>query len=136
MGPTPGHAATQGELEQDAKAGHDRLYAKAPSVLFEPGQAPTYNNTSAASFGFQAGAQTFGYALFFITPSSLDFLHKSQGWSIGFGASVVVLDQGKAKSMTSTTLTQDVYALAFGQYGLMAGAGIEGSKITQIYPSA
>jgi lipid-binding SYLF domain-containing protein len=33
------------------------------------------------------------------------------------------------------TLTQDVYAFPFGQSGLMAGLGIEGSKITHIHPS-
>ena len=34
--------------------------------------------------------------------------------------------------MTSTTLTQDVYAFIFDQKGLMAGMGIQGSKITKI----
>jgi lipid-binding SYLF domain-containing protein len=36
------------------------------------------------------------------------------------------------KSMTSTTISQDVYAFIFSQEGLMAGAGIQGSKITKI----
>jgi lipid-binding SYLF domain-containing protein len=93
-----------------------------------------YYQIAAASFGLQAGAQAFSYALFFITESSLDFLRKSDGWSIGSGPSVVVIDQGMAKSMTSTTLTQDVYAIPFGQKGLMAGLGLEGSKISQIHP--
>lgn len=35
-------------------------------------------------------------------------------------------------SITGTTLTQDVYALIFNQKGLMAGLGIQGSKITKI----
>lgn len=103
-------------------------------VLFENGRATRFYNISAGSAGFQFGAQRFGYALFFITPASLDYLQKSKGWAIGSGPSVVVLDQGKAKTMNTTTLTQDVYALAFGQKGLMAGAGIEGSKITEIHP--
>jgi len=37
-------------------------------------------------------------------------------------------------SNTSTTLSQDVYAFPFGGKGLMAGLGLEGSKITPIHP--
>jgi len=98
------------------------------------GRATSFYNTSAASFGLQLGAQKYGYALFFITESAMDYLKKSGGWSIGTGPSVVLVDEGFAKSMNTTTLTQDVYAVAFNQKGLMAGAGLEGSKITQIYP--
>jgi len=61
-------------------------------------------------------------------------VHKSDGWEIGVGPSVVVVDQGKAKTMTSTTLRDDVYAFIFGQKGLMAGLGIQGSKITKTSP--
>jgi lipid-binding SYLF domain-containing protein len=104
-------------------------------ALLQNGQAVEFYNITAGSFGLQAGAQTFSYALFFITPSSLDYLKKSDGWSVGTGPSVVIIDEGFAKSMTSTTLTQDVYAVPFGQKGLMAGTGLEGSKITQIHPN-
>ena len=103
-------------------------------IAGEGGEATAFYEIFAASFGLQAGAQTFSYALFFITESSLDYLKKSEGWSIGSGPSVVVVDQGMAKSLSSTTLTQDVYAFIYGQKGLMAGLGLEGSKITQIYP--
>jgi lipid-binding SYLF domain-containing protein len=98
------------------------------------GKTAGYYNISAASFGLQAGGQTFSYALFFITDSSLQYLQNSDGWAIGSGPSVVVVDKGAAASMTSTTLTQDVYAFPFGQRGLMAGLGLEGSKITRIHP--
>jgi lipid-binding SYLF domain-containing protein len=103
-------------------------------IAGEGGEATAFYEIFAASFGLQAGAQTFSYALFFITESSLDYLKKSEGWSIGSGPSVVVVDKGMAASMNTTTLTQDVYAMPFGQQGLMAGLGLEGSKITQIYP--
>src|SRR5579871_493556 len=36
-----------------------------------------YYNIAAASFGLQAGAQTFSYALFFMTDSALQYLQKS-----------------------------------------------------------
>ena len=104
-------------------------------VLFEKGKPVGYFNMSAATYGLQAGAQKYAYALFFITPSSLDYVKASKGWAIGSGPSVVVMDEGKAMSTTSTTVTQDVYAFPFSQKGLMAGLGLEGSKITQINPS-
>ncbi len=101
-------------------------------VLFEGGLPTGYYNISAGSFGLQAGVQSFSYALFFMTNSALSYLSSSHGWSIGSGPTVVVLDKGAAASITSTTLTQDVYAIPFGQTGLMAGIGLEGSKITSI----
>jgi len=104
-------------------------------VLLEGGRPTQYFNLSAATYGLQIGAQKYSYALFFITQSSLDYLRKSNGWALGSGPSVVVMDEGKALSTTSTTLTQDVYAFPFGQKGLMAGLGLEGSKITPIQPS-
>ena len=100
------------------------------------GKTVGYYNLSAASFGLQAGGQTFSYALFFMTDSALDYLQKSDGWAIGSGPSVVVVDKGAAASMTSTSITQDVYAVPFGQRGLMAGLGLEGSKITHIHPGS
>ena len=101
-------------------------------VLFE-GERPTaYYNSVAASYGLQAGVQVFGYALFFMNDSALSYLAKSDGWEVGVGPSIVVVDQGVGKSLTSTTITQDVYAFIFNQKGLMGGIGVQGSKITQI----
>jgi lipid-binding SYLF domain-containing protein len=93
-----------------------------------------YYRTSAASYGFQAGVKKFGYALFLMTPSALSYLEKSAGLAIGTGPSVVVVDQGMARSLTTTSLRSDVYAFVFDQKGLMGGIGIEGSKITKISP--
>jgi lipid-binding SYLF domain-containing protein len=93
-----------------------------------------YYRTAAASYGFQAGVKKFGYALFFMTDSALAYLDKSGGWAIGTGPSIVVVDQGAARSLTTTNLRSDVYAFVFDQKGLMAGIGIEGSKITRITP--
>jgi lipid-binding SYLF domain-containing protein len=101
-------------------------------VLFRGGRTTGYYNSVAASYGLQAGAQVFGYALFFMNEKSLRYLDESHGFELGVGPSIVVVDQGVAKNMTSTTLTQDVYAFIFDQKGLMAGLGIQGSKITKI----
>jgi lipid-binding SYLF domain-containing protein len=99
------------------------------------GKTDSYYNLSAASFGLQAGGQRFSYALFFMNDNALRYLESSDGWAIGSGPSVAVLDKGAAASVTSTTLAKDVYAIPFGQHGLMAGLGLEGSKITRIRPS-
>ena len=78
--------------------------------------------------------QAFGYALFFMSDSALEYLDKNDGWEIGTGPSIVIVDEGMAKSLTTTTLGNDVYAFIFDQKGLMAGIGIQGSKITKIHP--
>jgi lipid-binding SYLF domain-containing protein len=101
-------------------------------VLMRNGRASGYYNTLAASYGLQAGVQRFGYALFFMNDGALAYLDKSDGWEVGVGPSIVVVDEGIGKSLTSTTITQDVYAFIFDQRGLMAGLGIQGSKITKI----
>jgi len=103
-------------------------------ALRERGKTVGYYRTLAASYGFQAGIQSFGYALFFMSDSALSYLRRSEGWEIGTGPSVVIVDQGMARQLSTTTLKDDVYAVVFDQKGLMAGMGIQGSKITQITP--
>ena len=103
-------------------------------TLFKGKEAARYYEISAVSLGLQAGAQTFGYALFFMNQKSLSYLEKSDGWALGSGPSLVAWDKSVASSMSTTTLSQDVFAVPFGAQGLMAGMGLEGSKITHITP--
>jgi len=103
-------------------------------VLLKDGKTVGYYNTVAASYGLQAGAQKFGYAMFFIDNASLEYLNKSEGFEIGVGPSVVVVDAGMAKTLTTSTVQEGIYAFVFSQQGLMAGLGIQGSKISRINP--
>ena len=103
-------------------------------ALFVDGQVAGYYNIAAASYGLQAGAQEFAYAMFLMTDAAREFLDTSDGWEVGVGPTVVVVDEGVAGSLTTTTAQDDVYAFIFGQTGMMAGIGIQGSKITQITP--
>jgi lipid-binding SYLF domain-containing protein len=103
-------------------------------ALRQNGKTTGYYNTVAASYGLQAGAQQFGYALFFMNKKALSYLDESDGWEVGVGPSIVLVDEGIAKSMSTTTAQDDVYAFFFNQKGLMAGAGLQGSKITRINP--
>ena len=101
-------------------------------VLIKNGEPVAYYNTVSASYGMQAGVQKYGYVLFLMTDSAEDYLHNSGGWELGVGPSIVVVDVGKAGSMTTTTAKSDIYAFFFDQKGLMAGLGLQGTKVTQI----
>lgn len=105
-------------------------------VLFKRGRAAGYFNLSSASFGPQAGGQTFSYVLFLMTAAAVDYLAKTDGWSLGTGPTVVVVDKAAAVTFDSTTATQDFYGFAFAQKGLMAGIDLNGSKITRIKPDS
>jgi lipid-binding SYLF domain-containing protein len=78
--------------------------------------------------------QSFGYAMFFMTDEALAYLKKSKGWEVGVGPSVVVVDEGIARSLTTTTANEGIYVFFFDQKGLMAGLGIQGTKIKRIEP--
>jgi lipid-binding SYLF domain-containing protein len=101
-------------------------------VLFKEGKAVAYYNTVAASYGFQAGVQKYGYAMLFMNDAALKYLDKSDGWELGTGPSIVVLDQGAAAGLSTSTAREDVYAFIFGQTGLMGGLGLQGTKITKM----
>jgi lipid-binding SYLF domain-containing protein len=101
-------------------------------VLRKGGKTVAYYNSVAGSYGMQAGVQTFSYALFFMNQAALNQLDATSGFEVGVGPSIVVVDEGVARSITSNTVTSDVYAFIWGQRGLMAGLGIQGSKITRI----
>jgi lipid-binding SYLF domain-containing protein len=101
-------------------------------VLLMNGKLIAHYNSVAGSYGLQAGVQAFGYALFLMNDKAVQYLDKSNGWEIGVGPSIVIVDKGVAKSLTTTTLKDDVYAFIFDQKGLMAGLGLQGSKITKL----
>jgi lipid-binding SYLF domain-containing protein len=101
-------------------------------VMFAPdGKVLGYYRAHAVSVGLQAGAQSFSEALFLMTDSAITSLSSGAGLSLGTGPSIVVVDAGMAKSMTTTTLKSDVYAFIFGQQGLMAGLGLQGQRIVK-----
>jgi len=159
----PAHAASRAELNRDATAALNKLYAKYPAakqlggkakavlvfpkvikaglgiggesgdgVMLVNGKAVGYYNTSGVSYGLQAGAQTYGYALFIMSDSALRSLQTAEGFEVGTGPSVVVMDDAMASKTSTTTVNKDIYAFIFGQQGLMAGLGIQGNKLTKL----
>lgn len=102
-------------------------------VLFRNGRAADYYySILGASWGLQAGAQQFGYAMFLMTDEAIDSLSSASGMEIGVGPTVVLVDQGAAANLTTTTTRGDIYAFAFSQRGLMAGLGLQGNRIAKI----
>ena len=102
-------------------------------VLFSPGgRVLGYYNAASVSYGLQAGAETYSEAMFLMTPEALKYLDSSDGWSVGAGPTITVVDEGLAKDLSTTTLRSDVFAFIYGQSGLMGGIGIQGQKITKL----
>lgn len=165
LNPAAARGASASQIDRDASASLAKLYKnpaakalgdKARGVLIFPsivkggfiiagqfgdgvlrkgGKSAAYYRSLAASYGFQAGAQAFGYVLFFMDDESLRYLDRSEGFELGTGPSLVILDEGFGKNLSTTTLQRGVYAFIFDQKGLMGGVGIQGTKITKINPN-
>ena len=103
-------------------------------VMFGPGRQGPWVLQGARRFIRAASGRTnaFREAMFFMTDSAITALTSGTGLSVGMGPSVVVVDAGVARSMTTTTLKSDVYAFIFGQQGLMAGLGFKGRGLLSL----
>jgi hypothetical protein len=66
--------------------------------------------------------------MFFMTGASLDYLRKSGGFEVDSAPSLVVVDTGIPKSLTTTTLKKGIYVFFFSQKGLMGGLGAAGNE--------
>jgi lipid-binding SYLF domain-containing protein len=59
--------------------------------VFNEGPKTEYYNSFSGSWGLQAGAQSYGYVVFLMSNRAVDCIHKSDGWEIGVGATVVIV---------------------------------------------
>ncbi|KCZ54113.1 hypothetical protein HY29_03300 [Hyphomonas beringensis] len=100
--------------------------------LIQNGATVDYYNSMTGSWGLQAGAQQYGYAVFLMNDDAVEYLSESDGWEIGVGPTVVLVNAGVAENLSTSTLQEDAYAFVFNQKGLMAGLSIEGTKITKL----
>ena len=117
---------------QVVKAGFILGAQEGQGILFLHGRPSGRYRTVAGSYGLQAGVQRYGYALFLMNQKAVDWVNNTRGWEIGTGPSVVIVDKGMARSFTTDTLHSGIYAFTFDQQGLMAGLGLQGSKIMRI----
>ena len=99
-------------------------------VLFKGGQVAGYFNSSAPSYGSQAEHHRFGYVLFFMNPKDLEQLLRPEGWEIGAGDTVTIVDQTMRNSIPDAA-KKGVYAIFFEQQGVMPPLGIAGTKISK-----
>ena len=114
------------------KAGFVFGGAYGEGVLRRDGVTEGYYNSVTGSFGWQAGAQSYGYIVFLMSDKAVQYVHETHGWEIGTGPTVVVVNEGVAKNLSTSTLKDDAYAFIFDQQGLMASLSIEGTKISHI----
>jgi lipid-binding SYLF domain-containing protein len=101
-------------------------------VLMKGSNVSGYYNSVSASWGWQAGAESYGYVVFLMSDKAVRYLNVSKGWEVGVGPSVVMVNEGVAKNLSSSTLKSDAYAFIFDQQGLMVSLSIEGTKISRI----
>ena len=76
-------------------------------VLRQDDKNDGYYNSVTASFGWQAGAQSYGYVVFLMSDKAVKYIRETHGWEIGVGPTVVMVDAGVAKNLTSSTLQDD-----------------------------
>jgi lipid-binding SYLF domain-containing protein len=103
-------------------------------TMFERGRPVGYYNIAGGSFGLQVGVQEFSQAYFFNTEEALKTFRETKGFQAGVGATAVAADFGANAALTSSTLQKPVVVATWSQSGIMAGATIEGAKITEINP--
>jgi lipid-binding SYLF domain-containing protein len=116
------------------KAGFVFGAAYGEGTLKQGSKVDGYYNSFTGSWGLQAGAQSYGYVVFLMNQKALNYIRRSHGWEIGVGPTVVVVNEGIAKNLSSTTLQGDAYAFIFDQQGLMLGISLEGTKISRVHP--
>ena len=97
------------------------------------GGAPVdFYSVATASFGYQLGAIQFSHVIFFMTEDALKTFRVTDGWEIGADAEVFFRQQGVSLGITNNTLTKPIYAIVFGQKGVIAGASLEGAKYSRL----
>ncbi len=144
--------STLSRLYVDAK-GSRELVSKAKGVLIFPsvidagfvvggqygegslrvgGHTTGYYSTATGSVGWQIGAQSRAIVFLFMTDESLRRFRSTDGWSAGGDASVAVLKIGANGNLDTSTATGQVDAFVLTNTGLMAGATLEGTKVTKL----
>jgi len=98
------------------------------------GKTVEYYSTTAASVGFQIGAESKTIVLCFMNDEALSTFRASNGFEIGVDGSVALIDVGAGGAIGTTTAREPVVGFVFGHTGLMANISLEGAKISKIKP--
>ncbi|MBA1421520.1 MAG: hypothetical protein FAF03_12010 [Epsilonproteobacteria bacterium] len=98
------------------------------------GKTAHYYDMTAASIGFQAGAQQYGMLIAFLSDTSLNNFIRSNGWEAGVDGTITVSEWGKSKDISSISYEKPIIAFIFDEKGLMASISIAGTKFRRIAP--
>ena len=138
------YASTPGSRELVAKARGVLVFPRVISAglvvgaaygegqLREHGRVEGYYRTTTGSIGWQIGAQSRAIVILFMTDDSLQKFMASKGWSGGADASVAVLTAGANGAIDANAAQAPTSAFIMTNAGLMAGATLQGTKITRI----
>ncbi|HET6462094.1 MAG TPA: YSC84-related protein [Syntrophales bacterium] len=83
------------------------------------GQTVDYYNITAASLGYQLGAQRTDVILSFMDGVALKKFSNSVNWQAGVDGTVTVMECGAQGSIDTTKFKQPIIGFVFGQKGLM-----------------
>jgi lipid-binding SYLF domain-containing protein len=86
---------------------------------------------SSTSLGLQAGLQSQSLVVMFMTQDALDHFTRGNGWTAGADASVAIGRIG-ANGRLETLDDNGVIAFALTNAGLMAGAKVDGTRISKV----
>jgi lipid-binding SYLF domain-containing protein len=100
------------------------------------GHTKHYYDMTAASIGFQAGAQEYSMLIAFLSDESLQNFIRSNGWEAGVDGSITLSEWGANKDISSISFEKPIVAFIYGEKGLMASVSITGTKFRRIIPSS
>ena len=101
-------------------------------TMFQAGKVVGHYSIGDAAAGLEAGAESYSYALFFMSDAALAGLRDSRGFDVGLDPNIVFVNVGAAKEVSAATVQPDIYGYVFGATGLMGGVSLQGVKITQL----
>lgn len=96
------------------------------------GRTVGYFSTTAGSFGFQVGAQSRAIFYAFMTSGAYERFKRSSGWKVGADATVALVKMGVNGQLDTSTAVNPIEAFVLTNAGLMAGASLEGSKVSRL----
>ena len=100
--------------------------------LREHGHVEGYYRTTTGSVGWQIGAQSRALVFLFMTEDALERFKAGHGWSGGVDASVALLTVGANGVVDANAARAPTLAFVMTTAGIMAGATLEGTKVTRI----
>ncbi len=101
-------------------------------VMYVNNEIVARYNLTAASFGIQAGIESFSMMTLLMTPLSVQRFQQTLGFDVGADVEYALPREGVNYGTTANSIIHDVYVLIFNQAGLMVGATVQGAKYTQI----